>query len=53
MIQLQLFPPQASPSAPLPSKVRSEAKSLLASLLIAVSKANSKKRQPWGKDGHE
>ena len=53
MIQLQLFPPQASPSATLPSKVRSEAKSLLASLLIAVSQANSKKRQRPGKDGHE
>ena len=53
MIQLQLFPPPANHSAPLPSKVCAEAKSLLASLLIAVSKANSKKRQPRGKDGHE
>ncbi len=53
MIQLQLFPPQASPSAPLPSTVRGEAKSLLASLLIAVSQANSKKRQRTGKDCHE
>ena len=51
MMQLQLFPPPAAPSPPLPSKARSEAKSLLASLLIAVSQANSKKRQP--EDGHE
>ncbi len=51
MMQLQLFPPPASPSAPLPSKVRSEAKNLLASLLIAV--AGAKKPQPRGKDGHE
>jgi hypothetical protein len=53
MNQLQLFPAQATPSAPLPSKVRSEAKSLLASLLIAVSQANSKERQLRGKDSHE
>lgn len=53
MMQLQLFPPPAAPSAPLPSKVRSEAKSLLASLLIAVSQTNSKKGQRVGKDGHE
>ena len=51
MTQLQLFPPPAAPSAPLPGKVRAEAKSLLASLLIAVTEA--KKRQPRGKDGHE
>jgi hypothetical protein len=53
MTQLKLFPPHASPSAPLPGKVRAEAKSLLASLLIAVCQANSKQRQPRGKDGHE
>ena len=53
MNQFQLFPPQATPGTPLPSKVRGEAKSLLASLLIAVSQANSKKRQPRGKDTHE
>jgi hypothetical protein len=53
MTQLQLFPPQAAPSASLPSKVRVEAKSLLASLLIAVAQANSKERQQAGKDGHE
>ena len=53
MTQLQLFPPPAAPSAPLPSKVRSEAKSLLAGLLIAVFQANSKKRQRRGEDGHE
>jgi hypothetical protein len=53
MMQLQLFPPRATPGAPLPGKVRSEAKNLLASLLIAVAGANSKKRQPRGKDGHE
>ena len=51
MIQLHLFPPPANPSAPLPSKVRSEAKDLVASLLIAVTEA--KKRQPRGKGGHE
>ncbi len=53
MIQLNLFPPPASPSAPLPRKVRSEAKDLVASLLIAVTVANSKRRQPRGKDSHE
>jgi len=51
MMQLQLFPPPASPSTPLPSKVRREAKTLLANLLIAV--AGAKKPQPKGKDGHE
>jgi len=51
MIQLQLFPPPAAPGAPLPSKVRGEAKNLLASLLIAVTEA--KKRQPQVKSGHE
>ena len=51
MTQLLLFPPPASPSAPLPGKVRSEAKNLLASLLIAV--AGAKKPQPRGRDGHE
>ncbi len=53
MIQLQLFPPSASPSEPLPGKVRSEVKDLVASLLIAVTEVNSKKRQPRGKDSHE
>jgi len=53
MNQLQLFPPPAPPSVPLLGKARSEATSLLASLLIAVSQANSKKRQRVGKDGHE
>jgi hypothetical protein len=53
MIQLHLFPPPASPSAPLPSTVRSEAKDLVASLLIAVTAAKSKKRQPLGQSGHE
>jgi hypothetical protein len=53
MTQLQLFPPQAAPSTPLPSKARGEAKSLLAILLIAVSQANSKQQQPRRKDGHE
>ena len=51
MMQLLLFPPPATPGAPLPSKVRGEAKSLLASLLIAVTEA--KKRQPQGNGGHE
>lgn len=51
MMQLQLFPPPASPSAPLPSNVRSEAKTLLASLLIAV--AGAKKPQPREKGDHE
>ena len=51
MTQLQLFPPPASPSTPLPSKVRSEAKTLLASLLIAV--AGAKKPHPRGEGGHE
>jgi hypothetical protein len=51
MIQLQLFPPPATPSASLPSKVRGEAKNLMASLLIAVTEA--KKRQPQEKSGHE
>jgi hypothetical protein len=53
MTQLHLFPPPAAPGAPLPAKVRGEAKNLLASLLIAVSQANSKQHQPRGKDGHE
>ena len=53
MIQLHLFPPPASPSAPLPSKTCSEAKDLVASLLIAVIVANSKKRQPRGIGSHE
>ena len=53
MTQLQLFPPPAAPAAPLPGKVRAEVKSLLASLLIAVSQTNSKQHQPRGKDGHE
>ena len=53
MTQLQLFPPQAAPSGPLPSKVRGEAKGLLASLLIAVAQANSKKLQRVRKEGHE
>ena len=51
MVQLLLFPPPATPVAPLPSKVRSEAKHLLASLLIAVTEA--KKRQPQERSGHE
>jgi len=51
MIQLQLFSPPATPSAPLPSKVRGEAKDLLASLLIAVTE--TKKQQPQEKSGHE
>jgi hypothetical protein len=51
MIQLQLFPPPALAGAPLPSKVRGEAKNLLASLLIAV--IETKKRQPQEKSGHE
>jgi hypothetical protein len=51
MVQLQLFPPPATPGAPLPSKVRSEAKDLLASLLIAVTEV--KKRQSQEKSGHE
>src|SRR5262249_52344243 len=37
MIQLHLFPPPASPSAPLPSKACSEAKDLVASLLEALA----------------
>ena len=49
MVQLLLFPPPATPGAPLPSKVRSEAKNLLASLLIAVTE--EKKRQE--KSRHE
>ena len=53
MMQLQLFPPPASPSAPLPSTVRSEVKDLAASLLIAVTAANSKKRQPREQGGDE
>jgi hypothetical protein len=53
MIQLHLFPPPASPSAPLPSKACSEAKDLVASLLIAVIVANRKKRQPRGIGSHE
>ncbi len=53
MIQLQLFPPPASPSGPLPGKVRSEVTDLVANLLIAVTEANSKKQQPRGKDSHE
>jgi hypothetical protein len=53
MIQLHLFPPPASPSAPLPSKACSEAKDLVASLLIAVMVANRKKRQPRGIGSHE
>ena len=51
MIQLQLFPPPATPGAPLPGKVRSEAKNLLASLLTAVAEA--KKRPSQEKSGHE
>jgi hypothetical protein len=51
MIQLHLFPPPANPGAPLPSKGRSEAKDLVASLLIAVIEAE--KRQPQGNGGHE
>jgi len=51
MVQLQLFPPPATPGAPLPSKVHSEAKDLLASLLIAVTEG--KKRQSQEKSGHE
>ena len=51
MTQLQLFPPPAGPSTPLPSKVRSEAKNLLASLLIAV--AGAKKPQPQEENSHE
>ena len=51
MIQYQLFAPSATPSAPLPSKVRGEAKNLLAGLLIAV--IETKKRQPQEKSGHE
>jgi hypothetical protein len=51
MVQLQLFPPPANSGVPLPSKVRSEAKDLLASLLIAVTEA--KKRQSEEKSGHE
>ena len=51
MIQLQLFPPPAAPGAPLPSKVRGEAKSLLASLLIVVTEG--KKPQSQEKSGHE
>jgi hypothetical protein len=53
MIQLHLFPPPASPSAPLPSKACSEAKDLVAILLIAVMEANRKKRQPQGIGSHE
>ena len=49
MVQLQLFPPPANPSASLPSKARGEAKDLLASLLIAVTE--EKKRQE--KSRHE
>ena len=51
MIQLHLFPPPASPSAPLPSKACSE--DLVASLLIAVIVANRKKRQLRGIGSHE
>jgi len=51
MVQLLLFPPPATPGAPLPSKVRSEAKNLLASLLIVVTEG--KKRQSQEKSGHE
>ena len=51
MMQLLLFPPPATPGAPLPGKVRSEAKNLLASLLIAVTEG--KKRQPQERSGHE
>jgi hypothetical protein len=51
MTQLLLFPPPSSPSAPLPGTVRSEAKNLLASLLIAV--AGAKKPPPREGDGHE
>jgi hypothetical protein len=51
MTQLLLFPPPSSPTAPLPGTVRSEAKNLLASLLIAV--AGAKKPQPRERDGHE
>ena len=53
MIQLHLFPPPASPSAPLPSNACSEAKDLVASLLIAVMVANRKKRQPREIGSHE
>lgn len=53
MIQLQLFPPPAAPGAPLPSKVRGEAKNLLASLLIAVAEVKGKKRPPQETSGHE
>jgi hypothetical protein len=53
MTQLNLFPPPARPSAPLPSKVRSEAKDLMASLLIAVIAANNKKWQPREESSHE
>jgi hypothetical protein len=51
MVQLLLFPPPATPGAPLPSKVRGEAKNLLASLLIAVTEG--KKRESQEKSGHE
>jgi len=47
MVQLLLFPPPATPVAP----VRSEAKHLLASLLIAVTEG--KKRESQEKSGHE
>ena len=51
MVQLLLFPPPATPVAPLPSKVRGEAKSLLASLLIAVTEG--KKRESQDAHVHE
>jgi len=45
MVQLLLFPPPATPGAPLPSKVRSEAKNLLASLLIVVTEGKKRESQ--------
>jgi hypothetical protein len=53
MVQLHLFPPPTSPGTPLPGKVRGEVKELVASLLIVVAEANSKKQLPRRKDSHE
>lgn len=53
MVQLHLFPSPKSPSTPVPGKVRGEVKELVASLLIVVAEANSKKQLPRRKNGHE
>jgi hypothetical protein len=53
MVQLHLFSPTASPGTPLPGKVRGEVKELVASLLIVVAEANSKKQLPRRKTNDE